>query len=244
MKTNTSTFSLISAVMLTWVLSAFSALAADWVAPTQIPASQAERLQKIQTLTSAIASDKLSTEDKASEERMLLLIRYNTLLESNDASLAQLNALIADTKKYVKAHKKDYEIAAMLGSAQSYSSVFYKDNVGKMNYYAKMGIRMLDRSKRKAPNNLGVLLQRGITYSVMPAFLNKAKFALEDLQVVKNYFADKENPQMQNMVNFYLATAQYHNEEKESALALWKTIAESGVAPWDMRAKAELKDKD
>lgn len=244
MHTKPLTLPLISTLLLMCLLSAFNAVAEDWVPPTQIPVTQEARLQQINAITKALAGKNALNDADNANYRMLLLMRYNYLLENKDATLAQLNELISDVTAYVKTQKTDYEIYAMLGSAQSYSSVFYKDNVGKMNYYAKKGIRMLDRMKRKAPNNLGVLLQRGITYSVMPAFLNKAKFALEDLLVVKEYFAKKDNPQMQNMVNFYLATARYHNDEKDAAISLWKSIANTGVSPWDVRANEELDEKD
>lgn len=242
MKTQSFQASFIQALLFSWLFSVGNAFASDWVAPTEIPATQAERLTKITETTQQLAN---ANEQQSQQlQRMILLMRYNVLLENSDASVEDLNQLIADTKQYTKTHKDDVEIYAMLGSAQSYSSVFYQDDVGKMNYYAKMGIRMLDRMKRKAPNHLGVLLQRGITYAVMPAFLNKAKFALEDLQAVKDFFADKENPQMQNMVDYYLAVALYNNDQKDAALNLWKQIAEKQVVPWNARAKAELEDKD
>lgn len=247
MKNRQFTFTFFRVVILTGLLqlvSIVNAMAEDWIAPTQIPAVQEARKAQLQVLLDSLAKDDLQDDAATAKTRESLLIRYNILLEDSETTLAQLQTLIEEVKTYSKAHKTDYEILAMLGSAQSYSSVFYQDNVGKMNYYAKMGIRMLDRMKRKAPTHLGVLLQRGITYAVMPAFLSKAKFALEDLQQVKAYFQAKENPQMLSMVNFYLATALYHDDQTKDAVALWQQVVAEGTAPWNTRAQAELNDKD
>ena len=48
-----------------------------------------------------------------------------------------------------KESPEDMELLSALGSITSYLSTFYKDNLGKMNFYSRKGTRMMDQGNKK-----------------------------------------------------------------------------------------------
>ena len=169
-----------------------------------------------------------------SKQRLMFFVRYAILVNSEQVSEVKLLKLIDDIKSYLKLNSEDYELVALLGSATSFSSVYYPQDTGKQQLLAKKGIRLLDRAKKNAPNHLGVRLQRGISYAAMPAFLGKAELAVKDLQFVKvHYPSDAE---LIIMVNFYLGKALVNTAHKSEGVEILQTLVKQGMKPWSLKA--------
>jgi hypothetical protein len=142
-----------------------------------------------------------------SQQRQYLLVQLALLANDKDTRLEQLVALEKSLKAYLKQHKQDAEIMAANGSVISLQSLHYKDNLGKMNFLSRKGMRLMDRAVKKYPNNLGARLLRGLSYANMPAFLNRAGFAKTDLELVKAQLPKEQDQSFVAFVDQYLAMA-------------------------------------
>ncbi len=212
--------------------SEISQAATAWTPATTVPATQAERLAEVAKIT---AKSTLSDEEK----RLLLFLKFTNFASKDDRTLAELEALTKEITAWTKAHKKDYEAMALLGSATSLQSIFYFDNVGKMSFLSKKGGRILDRMVRKAPDNMGVRLQRGISYSAMPAFLDKARTAVEDFTQIKTTMQDNAAPEFVAMIDYYLALSLEKANKQKEADVLIDSLLKLNDSPWALKA-AEL----
>lgn len=147
------------------------------------------------------------------EQRQLLLVQLAVLANSEDKTLKQLEQLEAQIKNYLKTHKNDAELLTASGSVISLQSLFYQDNLGKMNFLSRKGMRVMDRAVKKHPNHLGARLLRGLSYANMPAFLNRAGFAKTDLELVRQHIPQDPNNRFIGFVDHYLAMAVSKLEE-------------------------------
>lgn len=157
----------------------------QYTPPTFIGATPAEQTALLKQL-----SDNPKLDD--AKQRQLLLLQLATFASEQAGTIEQLEVITQALQKYLKAHKDDGEIMAATGSATSLQSVFYADNLGKMNFLSRKGMRLMDRAVKKFPHNLGARLLRGLSYANMPAFLNRASFAEKDLTLVKNNIAQTD----------------------------------------------------
>jgi hypothetical protein len=181
----------------------------DYQAPTFIGATHTERLTLLEKLSSAKSLEK-------PQQRKLLLLQLAMFANSKDRSLVPLEKLTVRLQDYLKTNKTDAEIMAATGSATSLQSIFYQDNLGKMNYLSRKGMRMMDRAVKRYPNNLGARLMRGLSYANMPAFLMRASFAQADLALVKKHMAGQADQSFVEFVDHYLAMATAKNPNKDS----------------------------
>lgn len=97
-----------------------------------------------------------------------------------------------DPKKFVKkavealsrAHemnKEDYEVLCYLGSATTMRAKTTW-NLIKKRSYANKGITMMDKSVRRAPDNVSVRMTRAYNSKNLPGFLGRGDIALEDFE--------------------------------------------------------------
>lgn len=151
--------------------------------PTYIGGDQAAQDALYKQLKSSVSLSTL-------EQKQWLLLRLSLFASDKDQTLKRLeditDSLTQASEQSVKNGEQDYELMAALGSALSYQSIFYQNDLGSMNLLSRKGMRYMDRAVKKAPNHLGVRLLRGISYANMPAFLNRASFAVTDLTLLKN----------------------------------------------------------
>lgn len=194
--------------------------------------SQKKLLRRLETEKMALSS---------SDERLLLFLRYAVLVNSEHLEKEKMLILIEDIKKRLKQGEGDDELTALLGSATSYTAVFYPQDTGKQQLLAKKGIRLLDKAIKSSPNNLGVRLQRGITYSAMPAFLGKSSTAIEDLKYVKQFY--REDSGLIFMINFYLGKALINNAEKSAGIELLQQLAKEKIQPWSSKAEQIIRER-
>jgi hypothetical protein len=156
--------------------------------PTYIGGGRVEQEALYQTLKNNTALSRL-------EQKQWLLLRLSLFATDKEQTLTKLetitDALALASEQSANDGAQDYELMAALGSALSYQSVFYQNDLGSMNLLSRKGMRYMDRAIKKAPNHLGIRLLRGISYANMPAFLNRASFAVTDLTVLKEGVLDK-----------------------------------------------------
>lgn len=141
------------------------------------------------------------------EERQLLLVQLALLANSDETTLSRLQKLEQSLTEYLKQHKSDAELMTAKGSVIALQSLQYKNNLGKMNFLSRKGMRLMDRAIKKHPDHLGARLLRGLSYANMPAFLNRASFAKEDLSLVKKHIPSMQNPDFTEFVDYYLSMA-------------------------------------
>lgn len=160
------------------------------------------------TAQKALMSDLAKQQEPSdSQQRQYLLVQLAVLANDKDTRLEQLVALEKSLQAYLKQHKQDAEIMAASGSVISLQSLHYQDNLGKMNFLSRKGMRLMDRAVKQYPNNLGARLLRGLSYANMPAFLNRAGFAKTDLELVKAHLPTEQDHSFVAFVDQYLAMA-------------------------------------
>ncbi|MCW8879183.1 MAG: hypothetical protein OQK51_19190 [Kangiellaceae bacterium] len=202
----------------------------SYVAPTSIPTTQSERLQYVEQFS------------KKEKDKPYLLTKIALLAEDDSTSLDDVLEVVNLAERLSKENPDDMELLSAFGSVTSYLSIFYKDNLGKMNFYSRKGTRMMDRAVKKAPNNLGARLQRGIASAAMPKFLNRAHLAVNDLSLVNENIGKTNGISFNSMVEFYLAMALSKSSEVKQAKGILNAIVQRKEAVWSARAQAMLKD--
>ncbi|MFS1525524.1 hypothetical protein ACL7TT_15665 [Microbulbifer sp. 2304DJ12-6] len=97
----------------------------------------------------------------------------------------------------------------------------------------------MDRAVKQWPFNLGARLQRGISCANMPAFLRRAHYAVEDLEMVRQKIGEKFGKEFLALVEFNLAQAYSRNKQKEEARLLWQKLAISETG-WAQKSRLSL----
>ncbi|MCW8998083.1 MAG: hypothetical protein OQK04_05155, partial [Kangiellaceae bacterium] len=109
----------------------------SYVAPTSIPTTQSERLQYVEQFS------------KKEKDKPYLLTKIALLAEDDSTSLDDVLEVVNLAERLSKENPDDMELLSAFGSVTSYLSIFYKDNLGKMNFYSRKGTRMMDRAVKK-----------------------------------------------------------------------------------------------
>lgn len=208
----------------------------DFVQPTTVPTTNAER----QVLLDALDIKTTSPVDK---RRLALFVRYTYFADNKDRQLETLEQLVKEIAAMRETRPDDHELTALYGSAVSLQTVFFLDNLGKTNLLSKKGSRYLDRAVKNAPNHLGVRLYRGITYAEMPAFLGKARQAVEDFKLIKSASDERTNDKFAAMINYYYAMALIKDQQQDSGIKHLTALAGKNISPWSERASALKKEK-
>ncbi len=230
-----------------------SGLAVDYQMPTFIGADQAAQEALYKQLKNQSSLSIL-------EQKQWLLLRLSLFATDKDQSLKKLesisDSLARASEQSAKSGNQDYELMAALGSALSYQSIFYQNDLGNMNLLSRKGMRYMDRAVKKAPNHLGIRLLRGISYANMPAFLNRASFAVTDLSLLKKGLLNKSITDEQGkktifkkqsksfieFINYFLALSLSKNEQLESAKRLWQALESNPDSQWSALASTRLKE--
>lgn len=195
------------------------------------------------------------------EQKQQLLLRLTLFASDKNQTLEKLQAITDDLNRAsdesAKKGQQDYELLAAWGSALSYQSVFYQADLGQMNLLSRKGMRYMDRAVKKAPDHLGVRLLRGVSYANMPAFLNRASFAVTDLSLLKEVLlkesglsvdlVKKQPKSNQNklfieFIDYYLALSFSKNAQLDAAKRLWKALETSPESQWSALAKQRLEE--
>jgi len=246
-------------------------LLSDYQLPSAIGADQAEQEALLKLLNEKEGSKAGLTQDEVKQQLLLKLTLFSS---DKNQTLAKLEAITQGLTRAsefsAEQGKQDYELMAAMGSALSYQSIFYQADLGQMNLLSRKGMRYMDRAVKKAPNHLGVRLLRGLSYANMPAFLNRASFAVEDLSLLKNVLLyGKEYRQGQDakllsksivesakksplkkqdklfieFIDYYLALSFYKNAQLESAKSLWQALSNTASEGSDSASGPVSKSK-
>ena len=205
----------------------------------QQPTFIGSNIQEQRTLLAAFKQKK-DLSDK--ENKQQLLIELAVFASDNKQSLDQLEKLTKTLEHTLANDPTDFEIMAALGSSLSLQSIFHQDDLGKMNFLARKGMRLMDRAVKKSPNHLGARLLRGLSYANMPEFLNRASFAVTDLNLLKQYVSDDK--EFKQLINYHLAMAYSKNNQIKQAHTLWQQVAQIKNTTWTTKAQARLKETD
>lgn len=207
----------------------------QYIPATKIPTTDRLRKQQLAEISKAAATD-------FEKQRLALFIRFTLLANSKKPELEALERIIQELTTLTLAHPADIELSALLGSATSFQSIFYPEDSGKQRLLAKKGIRLMDRAIRRSPEHLGVRLQRGISYAAMPAFLGKARYAVDDLSIIKSA-SNSDESHFIAMIDFYLGKALINNQQVQQGVALLQLLAERNLTPWSQQASDLIKEK-
>ena len=212
------------------MISSLCLASTDYIAPTLVPATQSERQFFIENYS------------QERKDKQYVLAKLALVVEDSSATLDDALVVIRMAENLAKETPEDMELLSAIGSITSYMSTFYKNNLGKMNFYSRKGTRMMDRAVKKSPNNLGARLQRGIASASMPKFLNRAHLAVKDLSLVNDVIGEKSGNDFQSMVNFYLAMALSKTSETDKAKKLLDDLTKKDEGVWSLKAQALLED--
>ncbi len=208
----------------------------DYVQPTQVPTTNAARQAKLKSLN-------INTNSPLQQRRFALFVRYTQLTNNENPKLEVLEQLLGEISELSAKHKEDYELSALLGSATSFKTTFFLDDLGKTTLLSKKGSRYLDRAVKKAPNHLGVRLYRGITYAEMPAFLGKSRQAVEDFKQLRAGMDVTSSIDFVAMVDYYFAMALIKNQQQDSGLQKLTQLAQKDIMPWSDKAQKLIKQE-
>ncbi|WP_444894154.1 hypothetical protein ACJJIE_07565 [Microbulbifer sp. TRSA001] len=218
------------AISVVFLISA-PALAEDFVYPTPIPFTNSER----EALFAAV-----NGETTSEQRKQAYLAQLARLTSMEDAELQDVEKLEALMQSLLESLPDDPELNAALGSTTSFKSSFYLDRLAKLSLFSRRGNRMMDRAVKQSPFNLGARLQRGISCANMPAFLKRARYAVEDLELVREQVGNRFGKEFLGFVEFYLAQAYERNKQPDDARVLWGKVAESDT-DWSAKAKLALR---
>ncbi|WP_444930803.1 hypothetical protein ACJJIF_03180 [Microbulbifer sp. SSSA002] len=221
------------------VLSVFSvlllisaaALAEEYIYPTPIPFTNSER----EALFSAV-NEAMSSEQKK-QAYLAQLARLTSMEDTELKAVEELETLMQSLQESLP---DDPELNAALGSTTSFKSSFYLDRLAKLSLFSRRGNRIMDRAVKQAPFNLGARLQRGINCANMPAFLKRARYAVEDLALVREQVGSQFGKEFLGFVEFYLAQAYNRNKQADKARLLWEKVAAESDTEWSVKAKQAL----
>ncbi|MFA0810187.1 hypothetical protein [Microbulbifer epialgicus] len=204
--------------------------AEEYIPPTEIPPENSERASLIAELN----------ENSTPEQKKVAYLAELALLTSSaDTQVAQVELLEGKITQLLKSQDNDSELSAALGSAISFRSSFYTDQLAKLSLFSRRGNRIMDRAVKQAPFDLGARLQRGISCANMPAFLRRARYAVEDLELVQQQIGGKYGEEFNAFVEFYLAQAYSRNKQAEKARSLWTKLAGSETN-WAQKSRQAL----
>ncbi|NQY62556.1 MAG: hypothetical protein HRT38_02345 [Alteromonadaceae bacterium] len=204
--------------------------------PTRVPTTNTERQALLDSLN-------INADSPVDKRRLALFVRYTYFTDNKDRQLKTLEQLVKEIATMRKTRQDDHELTALYGSATSLQTVFFLDNLGKINFLSKKGSRYLDRAVKNAPNHLGVRLYRGITYAEMPAFLGKGRQAVEDFNLIKYATDAKIGDKFYAMTDYYHALALIKDQQKINGIKKLASLAGQNIAPWSERAATLLKEK-
>ncbi|MCO7225530.1 hypothetical protein [Pleionea sp. CnH1-48] len=213
-----------------------SVIAQDITAPTLIPQSEKEQL----ALVDSFSQGKQQGHVDYPLEKKVLLTKIALVTANPDVKLEQAQMVYDEAKSFAQKHKEDMEVKAALGSITSFMTIFHLNNYAKMAIYSRKGTRLMDYAVKKAPNHVGVRMQRGVSSAAMPAFLNRAHLAVEDLEFVKKHYPVKQANGFNAFIDFYLATAYSKNNQLDQAKELLLKVQANDIQPWSERAKQKL----
>jgi hypothetical protein len=206
----------------------------DFIQPTTVPNNNAQRSALLNTLD-------INANSPQDKRRLALFTRYAIFADNTDRKLPVLEQLLSEMDLMRKALPNDYELMAAFGSATSLKAIFFLDNLGKTNLLSKKGSRYLDRAIKSAPTNLGVRMYRGITYAEMPAFLGKARQAIEDFNLLRQGANGRKQANFSAMLDYYYAMALIKNQQKDSGVKQLNSVISRNITPWKARASVLLK---
>ncbi|WP_444898445.1 hypothetical protein ACJJIX_16070 [Microbulbifer sp. VAAC004] len=205
-------------------------IAEEYIPPSEIPSSNLERVRLVEDL---------NEESTPEQKKIAYLAELALLTSSGDTRVEQVESLEQKMTKLKSTLNNDPELSAALGSAISFRSSFYLDQLAKLSLFSRRGNRMMDRAVKQAPFNLGARLQRGISCANMPAFLKRARYAVEDLELVQQKIGGKYGDEFQAFVDYYLAQAYERNDQADKARELWTRLTASETE-WAKKSRLAL----
>ncbi|WP_226647807.1 hypothetical protein [Microbulbifer variabilis] len=220
----------IFATILILLGSLSKALANEFTPPSEIPSSNIERARLVKALNEGSTPEQM---------KVAYLAELALLTSSSDTRVEQVESLEEKMAQLKRSLDNDPELNAALGSTISFRSSFYIDQLAKLSLFSRRGNRMMDRAVKQAPFNLGARLQRGISCANMPAFLKRARYAVEDLELVQQQIGGKYGEEFQAFVEFYLAQAYERNDQTDEAKELWGKLTVSET-DWAQKSRQAL----
>jgi hypothetical protein len=204
----------------------------QYTLPMAIPNTQQERQELIA---------QISTASEPQLKKKLYLTRLAFLTNQPNALLADIEVLEKEMASLREALPKDPELMAAYGSLIAFKTTFYLDNLSKLSVLSRQGNRLMDRAIKLDPKHLGARLQRGIACAHMPSFVRRARYAVEDLELIKKQIENQYGEEFTQFIEYYLALSYSRNRRLSDAKDLWKKLA-MGENGWSEKSKLALKD--
>lgn len=194
--------------MFTSLLFAVSSLAKDWHELEEM--TKVDLLGQIEQFKSQLGK----TPDNV-EVLKAIGIAYHVLAQEDQKEFAP------KSKEYLERafsiDKKDYEVMCYLGSITCMMAKTTFNPVKKMSY-SNDGLALMDKAVARQPDNISVLMVRGITQSRLPAFFKRKKTAVSDFEKLEYLLQKKENvTPILKTVYTHLANLYLDDGQKEKA---------------------------
>ena len=181
--------------------------------------------------------------EKTSDEKSLsyLAMVYSAIAGLDDGSRETAHKVEKYLSEASKSSPKDYELMAAHGSVLTMLAQFETKTANQLKY-VKMGARKMDRAVKKAPRNIGVLLQRANNSLALPTFLNRTHYARKDFQAVLDIAGDTYGKDFRAMLLFHLGQAHNLMEEVDKAKEYWRQTVLLNVPNWSEKASNALSE--
>lgn len=218
------------ASLITMLVVSTHSHADEYLAPTQIALSIADRQQQI---------SQAQHSGDALIQRTAWLAELATITSQQSDDNSRIERLQKKLQQALTDAPDDAELMAALGSLYSYQSSLFTDNLAKLNVLMRKGTRYMDRAVKQAPTHLGARLQRGLACANMPAFVKRAHFAVQDLTLVKEQIGETYGSDFSAFIDYYLAQALLRDGQPNAARDLWQQASQID-SQWGVKAQQAL----
>ncbi|MFH1157155.1 MAG: hypothetical protein V1793_25450 [Pseudomonadota bacterium] len=160
-----------------------SSFARDWHELGEMP--QVELLKQIQ-----VFENRLESEPGNMELLKALGIAYHALAQENQETFAPKSKAYLD--RAFELDRRDYEVMCYLGSITCMMARTTFNPIKKMSF-SNEGLALMDKAVTREPNNVSVLMVRGLTQARLPAFFKRKEIAISDFEKVEGILGTQQD---------------------------------------------------
>lgn len=128
-------------------------------------------------------------------------------------------------RRALQVNPDGYEIMSVLGNVLSFSTMFIKNDIQKLNERFNEGIELMDKAVEMEPNHVGINLQRAYSDYYSPMFLNRTQKSISGFKKALDMVGDDYGPHFLAITMYHIGTAyKMLGDDKNAKLYLKKVI--------------------
>lgn len=184
----------------------------NYVGGISVPNSQSERNKLLVDVEKKYKA--VGTKDLRNYKILGILYLRNA---ADDFTKDNLNKALKVLENIRKIDPTDYQIMSSYGNALSMSAAFVEDGTDQVIRRSQQGLRYMNKAVKKAPNHIGVRLDRAFSCYFAPRFLMQIHYSIEDFGRVLELVGDDWGPGFKAMIHYFLAGSYEKNRQFDEA---------------------------